>query len=118
MKCKMCGNELNEDGKFCGKCGMPQLRSEGKAPWSDMLKNNPGTKDWLNNHAEKVDRLKIAQYIALAATLLSIIGSILGAWSGSTVGSCFLSAGFITALVSYIFGGFGTAVSAALNIAK
>lgn len=65
-----------------------------------------------------MDRLKIAQYIALAATLFTVIGSLLGAWSGSVIGNCFLSAGFITALVSYIFGGFGTAVSSALNIAK
>ena len=30
-----------------------------------------------------MDRLKTAQYIALAATLFTIISSLLGAWSGA-----------------------------------
>lgn len=30
MKCKECGQELNEDAMFCGKCGKPTSSSRDK----------------------------------------------------------------------------------------
>ena len=65
-----------------------------------------------------MDRLKIAQYIALVATVVSVVGVFLGGLSGSNVGSKLMGIGFAVGLVSYIFGGFGTAVKMAGKIAK
>lgn len=65
-----------------------------------------------------MNRLKIAQYIALGATIVSIIGGLAGGLSGSTLGTTLMTIGFIAGLVSYVFGGFGTAVKMAGRIAK
>ncbi len=65
-----------------------------------------------------MNRLKIAQYIALGATACSVIGVILGGMSGSNFGSTLMGIGFIVGLVSYIFGGLGTAIKMAGGIAK
>ena len=65
-----------------------------------------------------MNRLKIAQYIALGATAFSVIGGIIGGMSGSQFGMVLMSIGFIAGLVSYIFGGLGTAIRMAGGIAK
>ncbi len=65
-----------------------------------------------------MNRLKIAQYIALGATALSVIGGLLGGLSGSEFGATLMSIGFVAGLVSYIFGGLGTAIKMAGGIAK
>lgn len=65
-----------------------------------------------------MNRLKIAQYIALGATAFSGIGGILGGLSGSDFGAILMCVGFIAGLVSYIFGGLGTAIKMAGGIAK
>lgn len=61
-------------------------------------------------------RLKIAQYIAVGATALSVIASIVG--TNTEVGNVLMVFGVLGALVSYLFGGFGTAVKIASKIAK
>lgn len=65
-----------------------------------------------------MNRLKNAQYIALGATALSVIGGLLGGMSGSNVGAVLMCVGFVAGLVSYIFGGLGTAIKMAGGIAK
>ena len=65
-----------------------------------------------------MNRLKIAQYIALGATALSVIGGLFGGLSGSNFGAILMSVGFIVGLVSYIFGGLWTAIKMAGGIAK
>ena len=65
-----------------------------------------------------MNKLKIAQYIALGATALSIIGAVLGGMSGAKVGTTIMCIGFAAGVVSYIFGGFGTAIRMAGSIAK
>ncbi len=47
-----------------------------------------------------MNRLKIAQYIALAATACSVIGVILGGMSGSNFGYTLMWIGVIVGLVS------------------
>ena len=64
-----------------------------------------------------MNRLKIAQYIALGASVISVIGGILLAKSVG-FGGTLLAIGFFGGLVSYIFGGFGTAIRMACGIAK
>lgn len=61
-------------------------------------------------------RLKIAQYIAVGATALSVIAAIVG--TNTEVGNALMVFGVLGALVSYLFGGFGTAVKIASKIAK
>lgn len=63
-------------------------------------------------------RLKIAQYIASGATALTVIGAIIGMAASSNVGSTLMGIGFLVGLVSYIFGGLGTAIKMAGGIAK
>lgn len=65
-----------------------------------------------------MNRLQIAQYIALGATALSVIGGLLGGLSGSSVGTVLMCVGFVAGLISYIFGGLGTAIKMAGGIAK
>lgn len=65
-----------------------------------------------------MNRLKIAQYIALGATAFSVIGGIFGGFSGAEFGSILLGIGFYAGLVSYILGGLGTAIKMAGGIAK
>ena len=65
-----------------------------------------------------MNRLKIAQYIALVATALSVIGGLISGLLGSEIGSGFMCLGFLVGLVSYIFGGLGTAIKMAGGIAK
>ncbi len=65
-----------------------------------------------------MNRLKIAQYIASGATAISLIGVVFGGLTGSAFGVILMSIGFVTGLVSYIFGGFGTALKMAGGIAK
>lgn len=63
-----------------------------------------------------MERLKIAQYIAVGATAISVIAAIVGA--NTEVGNALMVFGVLGALVSYLFGGFGTAVKMASKIAK
>ena len=65
-----------------------------------------------------MNRLQTAQYIALGATTLSVIGLLLGGTSGSVIGTALMCVGFMAGLVSYIFGGLGTAIKMAGGIAK
>lgn len=64
-----------------------------------------------------MNRLKIAQYIALGATVLSVVGGILSA-NNVGFGGALLGIGILAGLVSYIFGGLGTAIRMAGRIAK
>lgn len=63
-------------------------------------------------------RLQIAQYIALVATLLSVLGYVLYYIFMVEGGSFLLMAGFCLGLVSYLFGGLLTAIKMSLKIAK
>ena len=65
-----------------------------------------------------MNRLKIAQYIALGATLFSVVGGLVGGLSGSKVGVILMTIGFVAGLISYIFGGLLTAIRMAGKIAK
>ena len=65
-----------------------------------------------------MNRLKIAQYIALGATALSVLGFCLNTMAGLSFGMTLMGIGFMVGLVSYIFGGLGTAIKMALKIAK
>jgi hypothetical protein len=65
-----------------------------------------------------MNKLKIAQYISLGATVLSVIGAVLGGMSGSEFGITLMCIGFLVGMVSYIFGGLGTAIKMAGGIAK
>lgn len=65
-----------------------------------------------------MNRLIIAQYIALGATALSVIGFCLRSMAGVDFGIAIMGVGFIVGLVSYIFGGLGTAIKMAGGIAK
>lgn len=65
-----------------------------------------------------MERLKIAQYIALGATICSVVGFITGEMLGMDLGSTLMGIGFIVGMVSYIFGGFGKAIKMAGGIAK
>ena len=62
-------------------------------------------------------RFKIAQLVALVATVISVIGLIMIS-GGNDNGVTFIGTGFIIGVVSYIFGGLGTAISSAFNIGK
>ena len=64
-----------------------------------------------------MNRLKIAQYIALGATVVSIIGGILAA-NNVGFGGTLLGLGFLAGLFSYIFGGLGNAIKMDGGIAK
>ena len=65
-----------------------------------------------------MNRLKIAQYIALGATVLSVLGFCLNTMAGLSFGMTLMGIGFMVGLVSYIFGGLGTAFRMAGKIAK
>lgn len=64
-----------------------------------------------------MNRLIIAQYIALEATACSVIG-MLASIAGASFGSVLLSVGFTTGIMSYFFGGLKKAISMATSIAK
>ena len=64
-------------------------------------------------------KYQIAQFIAIGATALSIIGFIiLLAGGNSNIGWMFLTFGLGVGIVSYCFGGLLTALKMALGIAK
>ncbi len=65
-----------------------------------------------------MNRLRIAQYIALGATVFSVIGGLLGGMSGSKFGTVLMVIGLIGGLTSYIFGGLLSAIRMAGGIAK
>jgi hypothetical protein len=66
-----------------------------------------------------MDRLKIAQIIALGATLLIALGGVgLSASIGGALGETILSMGILASFVSYCFGGLLTALKIAGRIAK
>lgn len=65
-----------------------------------------------------MNRFKIAQYIALGATVFSVIGFLVAVTINSNVGSSIMCIGFLAGLVSYIFGGLLTAIKMAGSIAK
>lgn len=62
-------------------------------------------------------RLQIAQYIALVATALSVIGLLMVFKFDIKFGEYVAVLGVLTGLVSYVFGGFFTAIRMALGIA-
>ena len=63
-------------------------------------------------------RLKIAQYIALVATAMTLIGVYLGGITGSSTGSAVMGIALTVGMVSYIFGGLLSAGKMAGKIAK
>lgn len=66
-----------------------------------------------------MDRLKIAQYIAIVASIISVIGwgmNFMGANGG--VASTFIGLGLIVAIVAYVFGGLLTALKTVWDIGK
>ena len=65
-----------------------------------------------------MNRLKIAQYIALGGMAISVIGFLVGVCGGIDVGSFLMGIGFLTGIASYFFGGFLTALKIAGKIAK
>ena len=65
-----------------------------------------------------MNRMKIAQYIALGATALSVLGFCLNTMAGLGFGMTLAGIGFLLGIVSYIFGGLGTAIKMAGGIAK
>jgi ABC-type antimicrobial peptide transport system permease subunit len=64
-----------------------------------------------------MNRFKIAQYIALGATVSSVLGFILTEVAGLDFGMILAGIGFAAGLISYIFGGLGTAIKMAGRIA-
>ena len=64
-----------------------------------------------------MNRLKTAQYIALGATLCTIIG-VFGLVNNNTFLASLMGFGAVAGIVSYFFGGFGNAVRMAGKIAK
>ena len=65
-----------------------------------------------------MNRLKIAQYIALGATVLMALGFCLYKFAGASFGMTLMGFALFVGLVSYLFGGLGTAIKMALGIAK
>ena len=65
-----------------------------------------------------MNRLQIAQYIALGATAFSVVGFMLNSMAGLEFGAVLMFIGFMGGLVSYIFGGLLTAIRMAGGIAK
>lgn len=65
-----------------------------------------------------MNRLQIAQYIALGATAFSVVGFMLSSMAGLDFGMVLMMIGFIGGLASYIFGGLLTAIRMAGGIAK
>lgn len=66
-----------------------------------------------------MNRWKIAQWIALGATALSVIGFFLQTTDELVgVGTSLVGAGALCGLAAYIFGGLGTAIKMACGIAK
>lgn len=65
-----------------------------------------------------MNRMKIAQYIALGATVISIIGFCLNVFGGIDFGIAIVGIGCVAGLVSYVFGGLLTAIKMAGGIAK
>ena len=63
-------------------------------------------------------RIKIAQYIALAATCLTVLGFILSGTTGGQFALSMMGYGVMIGIVSYFFGGFKTALRMAGKIAK
>lgn len=63
-----------------------------------------------------MDRLKIAQYIALVGTAFTVIGFIANT-KGSQWAAILMGIGMVIGLVSYVFGGFLTALKMAGKIA-
>lgn len=64
-----------------------------------------------------MNRLKVAQYIALGATILSVLGLFIDQMGG-TIGDSFINFGLLAGMVSYCFGGFGKALKMAGSISK
>ena len=63
-------------------------------------------------------RIQIAQYLALGATCLTVIGFILTGTVGGRFSMTMMGYGTLLGIISYFFGGFGTAVRMAGKIAK
>ncbi len=65
-----------------------------------------------------MNRLDIATYISAGGTAFSVIGLILKYGIGTDIGITFIMLGILLAMVSYIFGGFITAIKMSFGIAK
>ena len=66
---------------------------------------------------KKMKRIEIAQYIALGATCLTVLGFVLSGIFGGRIPMSMMGYGVMAGIVSYFFGGFGTAVRMAGKIA-
>lgn len=64
-----------------------------------------------------MNRLKIAQYIAMAATIMSVAGFILDSRDVG-IGDVLIGLGLLTGLVSYLFGGLFKMLGMSIGIAK
>ena len=62
--CKNCGNKLNENAKFCPKCGAKTTLSENNAEVSSSQSVN-GQEDDKSNSSCVMKTLKIAGYTFL-----------------------------------------------------
>ena len=65
-----------------------------------------------------MNRLQIAQYIALGGTTITVIGLILLKLTHSDFAEIILCLGILVGMVSYLFGGFLTAIKMSASIAK
>lgn len=63
-------------------------------------------------------KIEIAQYIALGATCLTVLGFVLSATVGGQLSLSMMGYGVMIGIVSYFFGGIKTAVRMAGKIAK
>ena len=65
-----------------------------------------------------MNRVKIARYIAIVATVLSIAGLVMRGTVGSEYGNIFTVMGILVRVASLMFGGFGTVTKVVESIAK
>lgn len=63
-------------------------------------------------------KMVIAQYIAIVATCMMVIGFLLNLATHTSFSASMFATGMMIGMISYFFGGFGTAVKMAGKIAK
>ena len=63
-------------------------------------------------------KMVIAQYIAIVATCMTVIGFLLNLATHTSFSASMFATGMMIGMISYFFGGFGTAVKMAGKIAK
>lgn len=86
--------------------------------WMNFRMKCSSDKEKENKKMKKMKRIEIAQYIALGATCLTVLGFVLSGIFGGRIPMSMMGYGVMAGIVSYFFGGFGTAVKMAGKIAK